>query len=299
MEQRLRIPSGSIPPIISGVMTPEESTDAPAVDGSPRAANLPFGDLVALTATIGAAIYAALFTGYRRYYGSLGIRPEDVGVDSTFILVRSVGFIVLAGFFVLLLALGTLALSKARSGPWGGRETVATLLVITFGVAALFIADRHLKYAFWLLLCVLFVCTVACLGLTGYYYRSRSRRDRIASVGGSILALAVSFVFPAVMATTDAGVLADAVRHGVPTPPSEIFGLPVVDVPTQKVHATWICPDDQRPRIFSSSHDNTRTGILIGEGDGGYFIHLSDEFTSEKSILKIPKDCVMLTILYG
>jgi hypothetical protein len=49
-----------------------------------------------LTAFSAAVIYGALFIGYRTYYNELRIRPEDVGISSTFVLVRSIGFIALA-----------------------------------------------------------------------------------------------------------------------------------------------------------------------------------------------------------
>jgi hypothetical protein len=51
---------------------------------------------VKVTAFCAAVIYGALFIGYRTYFNELGINPEDVGVGSTFVLVRSIGFIVLA-----------------------------------------------------------------------------------------------------------------------------------------------------------------------------------------------------------
>jgi hypothetical protein len=59
-------------------------------------------NFVKLTAFSAAAIYGALFIGYRRYFAELGISPEDVGISSTFVLVRSIGFIVLGVGAVLL-----------------------------------------------------------------------------------------------------------------------------------------------------------------------------------------------------
>jgi hypothetical protein len=57
----------------------------------------PFGpeNFVKIASVCAAIIYAVLFIGYRTYYHELGITPEDVGVGSTFVLVRSVGFIAL------------------------------------------------------------------------------------------------------------------------------------------------------------------------------------------------------------
>jgi predicted histidine transporter YuiF (NhaC family) len=52
-----------------------------------------------------AVIYGVLFIGYRTYYHELGITPEDIGVGSAFVLVRSIGFIALVIGAVLLVGL--------------------------------------------------------------------------------------------------------------------------------------------------------------------------------------------------
>lgn len=51
-------------------------------------------DMLKLVAVASVAIYGELFLCYREYYRLLGIKPEDVGVDNAFVLVRSFAFIV-------------------------------------------------------------------------------------------------------------------------------------------------------------------------------------------------------------
>ena len=67
-----------------------------------------------------AVIYVVLFIGYRKYYNELGITPEDIGVGSAFVLVRSIGFIALVIGAVLLV--GSIvnvldSMSKDRKDP--------------------------------------------------------------------------------------------------------------------------------------------------------------------------------------
>ena len=75
----------------------------------PSTSKIPsIGDVLKLTAVASGVIYAGLFLGYRKYYNLLGVRPEEVGINNTFILVRSIGFILLAavgtGLAILLTA---------------------------------------------------------------------------------------------------------------------------------------------------------------------------------------------------
>jgi hypothetical protein len=58
--------------------------------------------IVKVASICAAVIYGVLFIGYRTYYNELGITPEDVGVGSAFVLVRSIGFIALVIGAVLL-----------------------------------------------------------------------------------------------------------------------------------------------------------------------------------------------------
>lgn len=96
--------------------TPSENDEKKPV----RPAN-PFTleNFVKLTAFSAALIYGALFIGYRMYFNELGISPEDVGIGSAFVLVRSIGFIALAVGAVALVAatVGVLEIMQERSKP--------------------------------------------------------------------------------------------------------------------------------------------------------------------------------------
>jgi hypothetical protein len=58
-------------------------------------------DLTKILALSGGLIYGVIFMAYRAYYDALNLSPEDVGVDPTYILVRSPGFILLTILAVL------------------------------------------------------------------------------------------------------------------------------------------------------------------------------------------------------
>ena len=90
------------------------------------------GDVLKPAAVASGVIYAGLFLGYRKYYDLLGVRPEGVGVTSTYVLVRSIGFILIAGVLTVLAILLTAWFNRVlKQRPWTRRQIVPIFAVST------------------------------------------------------------------------------------------------------------------------------------------------------------------------
>src|SRR5271166_784413 len=115
----------------------------------------PFSDVLKYSGLAGGIMYAALFLGYRTYYNNLGIRPEDVGVNNTFILVRSIGFVLLAVISTVLAIFLTVWFHQAMKGPWKLRKAIHKAIhIFTVGFAFVLISTLVLakidNRAYWL-----------------------------------------------------------------------------------------------------------------------------------------------------
>jgi len=114
---------------------PEATTDKPEAK-TPPSNPFTLQNLARLGALSAPLVYAALFVGYRTYYAKLGINPEDLGISTTFVLVRSIGFIALAIAAVALVAsivgvLETMALSpESKTEPRRACQDMAAAVVV-------------------------------------------------------------------------------------------------------------------------------------------------------------------------
>jgi hypothetical protein len=251
------------------------------------------GDVLKLVAITGGVVYIALFIGYRKYYGILSIRPEDVGANTTFILVRSIGFVFLALLVAGLVLLITALLARQREGPWSRRDTIRASMAII--VAVIFIASLAAfePLAGWLPVSFGMVVVVGCVALTGIAYDSRM--DRLLAVCGLVVAISAIVLLPAVGVYVEARDLGASTLNGSPRPPFAVFGIPVLDVSADEVQATWICPTLQRPNMFKNSPNNAVRGRLLGETGTGYYIRLTDVKPHTNVIIKLPQNCALLT----
>jgi len=267
-------------------------------------------NLLKLTALGGAIIYGALFNGYRTYYYYLGIKPEDVGISNAFILVRSIGFI----FLVAVIAAIIFALTVLYESGYPGffsRRGILNMVVLLAISAVCAIYLRALLPPSWppslqktISYGVLF--TGVLLGRLTEYLRSRPDRfERVRSIrvlGLILIVLLLAVVFPTVAINDRAKSLAADALSGDPISPYAILGVPVLDVSSAKVTATWICPDDQRPAVFKNVQANTVDGMLLGETGNNYFIRLpgkelrlpDNTGSGTAEIIKLPQNCVMV-----
>ena len=256
------------------------------------------GDVLKFSGLAGGVMYAALFLGYRKYYDILGVRPEDVGVDNTFILVRCIGFILLAAISTASAILLTVWFSQAMKGPWNWpkaiHKTVHIFLVgSTFVIITTVCLVQIDKQAYWLPGLIAAVLTVGCIAMARFNYHSR--HDRIIAAAGLVVTTGTIIFVPAVVAIVSAYHRADMVKQGNPTTPAVILGIPILDVSADKVQITWICQDPQRPPlIFQQSKSNPPSGILVGETSTSYYIRWGDQ-SQPFEIVKLPQSCVLLT----
>jgi hypothetical protein len=255
------------------------------------------GDVLKFSGIAGGVMYAALFLGYRKYYDILGVRPEDVGVNNTFILVRSIGFVLLAAISTASAILLTVWFSRAMKGSWNLRKAIHKAIhIFLVGSAFVLITTACLvkvdKQAYWLPGLIAAVLTVGCIAMARFTYRSRHDRS-IALAGLAVTAGTIIFV-PAVVAIVSAYHRADMVKQGNPITPAVILGIPILDVSADEVQITWICPDSQRPPIFTQSKDNPPMGILVGETSTSYYIRWGNQSQSFE-IVKLPQSCALLT----
>lgn len=89
-------------------------------------------DLAKLGAVASAILYGILFLAYRTYYSAVDIDPEDVGVSSGFVLVRSIGFVLIT--LAIATTVAGYILVSTGSGPWAeahpGLASYAVLAVL-------------------------------------------------------------------------------------------------------------------------------------------------------------------------
>lgn len=253
------------------------------------------GDVLKYSALAGAIIYSCLFLGYRKYYSLLGIRPEDVGVNHTFILVRSIGFVVVAVICTLLAILLTAWFNLVlRQRPWRRRHAIhiAAVVAVWLIVSVCFLAFDYPQSALaaWMGA----VLTIACIAMAQCSHNSL--RDRYIANAGLFIAAVTIVLVPVLVAIISAYIRAGLVQHGKESTPVTILGIPLLDVSAEKVHVTWICQDSQRPATFRQSQDSTIDGILVGETGTSYYIHLGNQDQPASSkIVKIPQSCAFLT----
>lgn len=97
------------------------------------------GDALKVFAIAGTFIYGSLFLGYQSYYSDLGIHPEDVGVNHAFVLVRSIGFILLAAGIALVILVYAWVIARRK-----GITAFEYSIIVLAGGAVLW-------YAHWLM----------------------------------------------------------------------------------------------------------------------------------------------------
>lgn len=268
-------------------------------------------NFVKIASICAAVIYGVLFIGYRTYFHELGITPEDIGVGSAFVLVRSIGFIALAIGAVALMAsiVGVLShMSSMRKADASSRGTstrtlrrwlrdqrryIPWLLRFAALAAGLMGYLAALKPWSWPLWWSIVVCLVL-LGLAWVVEHVAGRQNPAV---GLVIALAISIliavVLPAVLIYFRAHDLADsALRGTVVKPYSILFGsIPVLDVSSDEVDVEWVCTGKKRPSVFDGRDSNT--GELLAENPTSVFVRMDPE--GKTPIVKLPADCVVTT----
>ena len=251
-------------------------------------------DVLKISALGGALLYGVLFLGYYNYYRQLGLRPEDVGVSYTYILVRSIGFIVL-----MLLVLGAMAViylavtAEDDDATPEAKQKKTRLWILGGALFGLFLA-MYLTYLFpqnwpdwagWLFYFVFF-------GLIPICRRIVEGNRKRGNVTFAALALLVTIVLPTAAVITRANALAHQVLAGHSIGPYEVFGVPILDVSAGTVTVTWIGRRDQQPAIFSKNSSEPIRGLFLGIESDAIVLMIANH--KNHHIVRIPSALVIV-----
>ncbi len=210
-------------------------------------------ELVGLLALSSALLYGALFLGYHSYYSKLGLAPEDVGVNNTYILVRSPGFVVLALMlaYVHAIGIGLLGPPAATIGGRVGQVVLAVLMLLSYAFLVLtLIPSPRVALAFWLA----FAASV-------FAFRRRAENIEVLWLG-----VGLSILLSVAVVVTRGNDLAEQALDGLTVTPYRVAGVPTLDVSADRVCLTWLGPKAQRPASFGGSA--SMDGLYIGDAAG-------------------------------
>ncbi|WP_090364291.1 hypothetical protein [Mycolicibacterium fluoranthenivorans] len=261
------------------------------------------GDAIQLIAASAAIVYVALFIGYRKYYNTIGIRPEDVGVDSSFIFFRSIGFILIISAIVVIATLLFLV-SRPVEGDRDNKKyplmiAAICLLYCVVVTLILFFVNRQ---GWQVGLAASLICS--CFVILGSVVH-RILKKRIAALVTLLVVAVVVVLLPSLLVYKMAEVAAKGVLENHRVNPQLLFGVPLLDVSADHVQGTWRCDEAQRPEEFGSDFPPYRiVGLLVGESDDDYYIFPSDRTRvpewAKAVVLKIPRDCLLVKqFVYG
>lgn len=252
-------------------------------------------DVLKIAALGGALLYGVLFLGYYHYYGRLGLRPEDLGVTYTYILVRSVGFTIqMFLIFGAMTAIYLIALDDEGAAP-GAEQNSLSIKLYAFGAFA-FTAffSWYLNYLLprswpvWISILAPFLI----IGLIFICRRiARANRNK-GNVIFAALALLVTIVLPTAVVITRANALASRVLEGHQVSPYEVFGVPILDVSVDNVTVTWIGPKDQRPAAFGKNSLNHISGLLLGKESETTVLLIANQ--ENRYIIKLPSALILV-----
>jgi hypothetical protein len=197
---------------------PANSTRPVAGAGSGGSSPIDLGALTAVGAVIASVTYVLLNSAYLEFYESLGVRPEDVGLDRLAILGRAIG-LVLIGLLIWFLALGfTIVL-------WLSQDTRRRLrrgLPIRFREVWLYRPER----------------------------KQRTGRWKVAAPAAA-LCIALVLVLVAVMAATViVGRRAESAEVGTPIGPLRVGPVLLIDINADAARVYWLDKDLPRPALF-------------------------------------------------
>lgn len=224
-------------------------------------------DLARYAGVAGVAIYGVLFLGYRTYYDRLAVNPEDLGVNNSYILVRSLGFVVLfliaAALFAALLYIPT----KLSRG--------SRLLGLDYWkLAALALTNGGLVYYFYRLIAgpgtpkfvlpVLFL-TLFALSIGSYLVQTHLPRT-VWLIAGLITWIIFAALTPAVAIVAQSSARAESARTCQRVDAFTVGAVPVIDVSAVESTALWTSNTAAPSRLFPRApQDLQLQGTLLGQ----------------------------------
>lgn len=243
--------------------------------------------LLKVSALGGALLYGVLFLGYYSYYDKLGLHPEDLGVSYTYILVRSIGFVVIMGVLLGLMSLIHQSISWAEGVPnMIAHIFMGILLFILLAIYVIILMPQnwHMLMGFFILL------VLGAIIIIGIALARRNRNKGL--IVFSILALLATIIYPTAVIINRANNLAKQALSGKPVVPYELFGMPILDVSARTVTVTWIGSTGQRPATLGEQSSEPARGLLLGVEAGTVVLLISNPHKTE--IVKFPSALVMI-----
>ncbi|MCW2635898.1 MAG: hypothetical protein JWQ99_2265 [Blastococcus sp.] len=244
-----------------------------------------------LTALAGALIYGVLFLGYRSFYTRLAVAPEELGVTNTFVLVRSIGFILLMAALAAALWVSWFQSRHFRSWPSTRRDVGRFAISLALGAAlALYGATLSPERWPWWVGAAMAGAVFLIGGVSGVLMSDRPRLSiAIVLSAGAVLTV----VMPTAAVIGRADDLAGAVKAGSAVAPFDLFSVPVLDVAAVPARVTWIGPREQRPALFGSDRDPSLSGLLLGQAGGTVILAIAVD-QGDLHLLRVPASSVLV-----
>jgi hypothetical protein len=289
-------------------------------NGGSKPFNLDVNVFLKIASFCGVVIYGVLFIGYRTYFHELGITPEDVGVGSTFVLVRSIGFIALAIGAVALVLSVIFVLDQMTKksmenqpvtnnpvkrlkylGQWSCNKQSLRWFLALASLAVLLLAYLlALKPWSWPV-CEIVVVWIGLLTLAFVVMLVAGLQEPVVGlVVVTAISIVISVILPGIFVYFRAHDLADSALRGSPPnfievkPYSILNGsIPVLDVSSDNVDVEWICTDNnkKRPSVFDGR--DMSPGELLAESPTSLFVRMDPP--GKTPIVKLPAECVVTT----
>ncbi|MFC3893810.1 hypothetical protein ACFOWZ_20230 [Lentzea rhizosphaerae] len=241
--------------------------------------------ILKFAAAPGIILFATLFIAYRRYYATLGVTPEDVGITNAYVLSRSVGLVLLVLLFVAITALSSF-IERRESGFGRGRPSgsglnrllskvwaVLPLILRAFltAVTGLLLARLYPRTVHYVILIfVLILVGVITLTSDRFYDRfgsfGRTFRLFVTALAGAIVLATALNSFAHYQANGRA-------LRGCSVEPFDFYGLTILDISADYARIDWIGPPQQAPAMFvESSGQRSVHGLVVGRGSTLSFV---------------------------
>lgn len=231
-----------------------------------KASSFPsFETLARALALGGLIIYAGFSLGYQRFYGALGVTPEDIGVSQTMVLARAVSLIPQSGFAVAFFFLASFFVQRSRLS-W----IIAIVLVVAFNVVW-FIGSFDT---------VAMVSTLLIMGPPAF-----ALTLPLPAGAKSVSVIIITSFLAAVVGESyylwnRAALAADEVRAGLPVKPvvSQALGLPELEIHADPARVTWVGAIAQRPAgLFTDPKSPTVSALYLGQSSTTVFVLLDSD----------------------
>jgi hypothetical protein len=260
-----------------GDQPPAGSTSAVSAPRTTIWTTLHLDDVTKILALSGGLLYGVLFMAYRAYYDAVNLSPEDVGVDTVYVIVRSPGFIIVTIAAAAIVQLNDWGYNRYQDASGWKTVLYAPLsVVVSLALSAYVYALSSGPILFNTLLGVGVFLTM--LGIAQWSRSLRSKSQATASrivrvTGAGVLAVAL----PAFLLISDASALGQRAARGYATNSIQILGIVILDVSAPTVNVLWSDTKSAHPAYFGSSSASPEPAeaLLLGQTGTSVVVNLA------------------------